>query len=326
MSSRISHRATVPESLALERLDYAAAILFPQYSRSKLQSWIRSGELSLNGERRRQKDKVAGGETIAIEAESEAFGHEAEDIGLNVLYEDEALVIINKPAGLVVHPGAGIPAGTLLNALLHHYPQLDALPRAGIVHRLDKNTSGILVVAKTLESQTDLVRQLQARTVRRVYEAVVYGRVERDGMVDAAIDRHPVNRVRMAVRDGGREAVTRFWVRRRYTAHSHLELSLETGRTHQIRVHMQHIRHPLVGDPAYGGTYRMPASASDVLKQMLKSFPRQALHARRLELKHPVSGEKVACEAPLADDIQALLTQLEREEAPSANGQGGLRD
>jgi len=202
-----------------------------------------------------------------------------------------------------------------LNALLHRYPQLDELPRAGIVHRLDKNTSGLLVVARTLESQTELVRQLQARSIKRVYEAVVYGHVETDeGVVDAPIERHPVNRVRMAVRHSGREAVTRYRVLQRFaTAHSHLELSLETGRTHQIRVHLHHIRHPLVGDPAYGGTYRMPATANEELTRTLKEFPRQALHARRLELDHPVSGERVVCEAPLAEDMQALLSVLDED-------------
>lgn len=311
MSSRISHHATVPESLAFQRLDSAAAILFPQYSRARLQAWIKSGELSVNGAQRRQKDKVVGGEELKIEAESEAWGHESEDIALDVLHEDEAIAIINKPAGMVVHPGAGNPRGTLLNALLHRYPQLDELPRAGIVHRLDKDTSGLLVIARTLESQTELVRQMQARTVKRVYEAVVYGVVERDGVIDAPIERHPVKRVRMSVRDTGRASITHYRVRRRFNAHSHLELSLETGRTHQIRVHLQHIKHPIVGDPTYGGTYRMPAMAGEDLKQALKEFPRQALHARRLELDHPVSGEKVVCEAPLAEDIQALLAELE---------------
>lgn len=318
MSTRISHRTTVPESLAFQRLDHAAATLFPQYSRARLQGWIKSGELSVNGSLRRQKDKVLGGEEIRIEAMSEAYGHESEDIALDILYEDDAIAIVNKPAGLVVHPGAGNPGGTLLNALLHRYPQLDELPRAGIVHRLDKDTSGLLVVARTLESQTDLVRQLQARTVKRVYEAVVYGVVERDGVVDAPIERHPVKRVRMSVRDSGREAVTHYRVVRRFTAHTHLELSLETGRTHQIRVHLQHIKHPLVGDPAYGGTYRMPAAASEALKVALKEFPRQALHARRLELDHPETGERVVCEAPLAEDIQALLATLEAGSESSA--------
>ncbi|MBD3646539.1 MAG: 23S rRNA pseudouridine(1911/1915/1917) synthase RluD [Pseudomonadales bacterium] len=318
MPSRIAHQIKVPESLAFQRLDQAAAALFPQYSRSRLQAWIKSGELQVDGARRRQKDKLLGGELVTIDAEAEEFGHVSEEMDLDVVHEDEAVIIINKPPGLVVHPGAGNPRGTLLNALLYRYPELDELPRAGIVHRLDKDTSGIMVVARTLESQTELVRQLQARDVKRIYEAVVYGVVERDAEVDAPIDRHPVKRVRMSIRENGREAVTRYHVLERFSRHSHLELSLQTGRTHQIRVHMQHIRHPIVGDPTYGGTYRQPGhGSSERLMDALRQFPRQALHARRLALRHPATGETASWEVPLEQDIEDLLTVL-REESPDA--------
>ncbi len=314
MPSKIQHQGTVPKELAHDRLDHVVAALFPQYSRSRLQAWIKSGELVVDGFPGRSKDKVAGGERIVIDALADSLTDEPEAIPLDIMFEDDLLLVINKPAGLVVHPGAGNRTGTLLNALLHHLPDLQEVPRAGIVHRLDKDTTGLMVVAKTLQCQTSLVEQLQARTVKRIYEAVVYGVTHADGQVNAPIDRDPVHRTRMKIRRDGKEAITDFSVLRRFRSHSHMQFSLQTGRTHQIRVHMQHMGMPLVGDNVYGGQYRQPAGDRQALAACLKAFSRQALHARELSFKHPGSTEQVVFQSDIPADLRALLDCLRQAE------------
>ena len=307
----VERRAVVPDELAGQRLDQALAALFPDYSRSRLQGWIRAGQVSVDGRALRPRDKVDGGEEIVLSAELEDETRaEPEPIRLAVLHEDEEILVLDKPAGLVVHPGAGNAAGTLVNALLHHRPDLRVLPRAGLVHRLDKDTSGVMVVACTPGAHAALVRQLEERSVKREYEAVCAGVMTGGGTVDAPIGRHPVDRVRMAIREGGREAVTHYRVAARFRGHTHVLCRLETGRTHQIRVHLASIRHPIVGDPVYGGRLALPKGASPALIEALRGFRRQALHAARLELVHPGSGELVHFEAPLAADLQALLAAL----------------
>ena len=299
---------SVPADCAGLRLDQALARMLPEHSRSRLAAWVREGRVLIESAAADPKRKVWGGErvTVAQVPPREETAQQAEEIPLDILHEDDAILVINKPAGLVVHPGSGNWQGTMLNALLHHAPQLAHIPRAGIVHRLDKDTSGLLVVARTLEAQTDLVRQLQARTVKRHYLALVHGRVARDGTVDAPVGRHPVQRTKMAVVPGGRMARTHYHVLERFAHATLLECALETGRTHQIRVHMADIGHPLVGDPAYGP--RRPGAA------LLAGFPRQALHAWRLALLHPARREEMGWEAPLPDDFAQLLEALREEE------------
>ena len=312
----VERRAVVTDALAGQRLDQALAALFPDFSRSRLQGWIRAGQVRVDGRELRPRDKVGGGEEIVLSATLEDETRaEAEPIGLAVLHEDEEILVLDKPAGLVVHPGAGNPAGTLVNALLHHRPALRALPRAGLVHRLDKDTSGVLVVACTPHAHAELVRQLEARSVKREYEAVCLGVMTGGGTVDAPLGRHPVDRVRMAIREGGREAVTHFRVAARFRGHTHVLCRLETGRTHQIRVHLASIRHPLVGDPVYGGRLAVPKGAGAELIEALRGFKRQALHAARLELAHPAGGAIVRFEAPLAADLRALIEALRRDAA-----------
>jgi 23S rRNA pseudouridine1911/1915/1917 synthase len=304
----------VPESSAGIRLDQLLSERFPEYSRSRLQRWIKSGRILLDGRTCRSRDKVRGGELVEVQPLLE---DEVSDLGqemaLDILYEDDALLVVNKPAGLVVHPAAGNPDGTLLNGLLGHLPALAQVPRAGIVHRLDKETSGLLVVAKTLTAQNALVRQLQARSVKREYRAVVQGVMTAGGTVDAPIARHPVNRLRMAVVESGKPALTHYRVVERFRAHSYLKINLETGRTHQIRVHMAHIRFPLLGDPLYGGRLKLPAGAGEALVDTLRAFRRQALHAMRLELIHPETQQRLSWEAPLPEDMQHLLQVLEAD-------------
>ncbi len=304
--------ATVPEELMGKRLDFAATELFPGYSRSRIQSWIKSGALTLNGETAKPKDKVLGGESLVLLAEMEEQGDwEAEDIPLEIVYEDEHILVINKPAGLVVHPAAGNRSGTLLNGLLFHCPDLINVPRAGIVHRLDKDTTGLMVVAKSLEAHADLVAQLQERTVSREYEAVVAGVMTGGGRVEAAIGRHPRQRQKMAVVDfGGKEAITHYRVIKRYPNHTHVRLKLETGRTHQIRVHMAHIGYALVGDGTYAGRMKIPKNASTELLDLLRNFGRQALHAAQLGLIHPITGEYLEWQVERPDDMKALLRVL----------------
>ncbi len=284
------------------RLDQALARLWPKHSRSRLQGWIKEGRVRVGGETAREpKRKLWGGEWIELDeaADEKALSSQPEAIALNIVHEDEAIIVIDKPAGLVVHPGSGNWSGTLLNALLHHDPALERVPRAGIVHRLDKDTSGLLVVARTLEAQTDLVRQLQARTVKRHYQALVRGVVERGDTVDAPIGRHPTQRTKMAVVKTGKPARTHFRVVERFIDCTLVECALETGRTHQIRVHMASIGHPLVGDPVYGGgASRVPIGPA---------FPRQALHARRLGLSHPLTGKTMLWKSALPEDMEEII-------------------
>jgi 23S rRNA pseudouridine1911/1915/1917 synthase len=303
--------ARVPDAAAGRRFDAVLAELFPEFSRSRLAAWIKSGDARLDGRQVRPRDPVRGGEAVTLDAVLDVQTDAApEDIALVVLHEDPDVFVIDKPAGLVVHPGAGNPTGTLVNALLHRDPALAALPRAGIVHRLDKDTSGVMVVARTLQAHAALVAQLSAREVHRQYLAIVVGALVSGGTANAAIDRHPRDRLRMAVRDDGRDAVTHYRLRERYRMHTALECRLETGRTHQIRVHMAHLKHPIVGDPLYGGSLRLPKGASEELIAALRGFKRQALHAEILEFAHPTRGTPLRCEAPVPDDIRALMRLL----------------
>ena len=309
-------QARIPEAAAGRRFDAVLAELFPEYSRSRLSAWIKAGDVLLDGAPARPRDLVRGGEAVSLNAEPEDQTlAEPEDIPLDILYEDSEVFVLDKPAGLVVHPGAGNPTGTLVNGLLYRDPRLAALPRAGIVHRLDKDTSGVMVVARTLQAHAALVAQLSARDVHRQYLAVVVGALVSGGTADAAIDRHPRDRIRMAVREDGKDAVTHFRLRERFHAHTLLECRLETGRTHQIRVHMAHLRHAIVGDPLYGGPLRLPRGASDELVATLRGFKRQALHAETLEFVHPASGEPVRMAAPVPADLQALLKALRADAA-----------
>ena len=322
MTAPDARHALVPAAAAGRRLDAVLAELFPEYSRSRLSAWIKAGQVTVDGAPARPRDPVHGGETIVLEAVEEVQTHAvAEDIPLDVLYEDEHVFVLDKPAGLVVHPGAGNPAGTLVNALLHRDPALDKLPRAGIVHRLDKDTSGVMVVARTLQAHTALVAQLSAREVHRQYLAIVVGALVSGGTADAAIDRHPRDRLRMAVREDGKDAVTHYRLRERFRAHTALECRLETGRTHQIRVHMAHLKHPIVGDPLYGGSLRLPKGASEDLIAALRGFKRQALHAEVLAFAHPVTGEAIRCEAPVPADMQALMALLREDAAAHAEAE-----
>lgn len=310
----IQLRAEVPYELGGQRLDQVAAQLFADHSRSRLTSWIKDGRLTVNGAVLRPRDIVHGGAVLELEAEQEVQGDwVAQDIALNIVYEDDQLMVIDKPAGLVVHPAAGHADGTLLNALLHHVPGIDQVPRCGIVHRLDKDTTGLMVVAKTLEAHTTLVDQLQKRTVSRIYEAIVIGVITAGGTINAPIGRHGTQRQRMAVSVGGKPAVSHYRVLERFRSHTHVRVKLETGRTHQIRVHMTHIGYPLVGDPVYAGRFRIPPAASPTLVDSLKNFPRQALHARFLELEHPTTGKRMKWESPLPEDFVWLLSLLRQD-------------
>ncbi|MGA8147520.1 MAG: 23S rRNA pseudouridine(1911/1915/1917) synthase RluD [Gallionellaceae bacterium] len=299
----------VPRELAGLRLDQVLAKLLPEYSRSRLQDWITRGVVRVSGAAATPKQKVWGGELIDVTpvAHPAEQPYRAENIALDVIYEDDSILVINKLAGLVVHPGSGNWEGTLLNALLHHAPQLAEVPRAGIVHRLDKDTSGLLVVAKTLTAQTALVRQLQARSVNREYFALAYGEIKHDGRVDAPIGRHLTQRTRMAVVEHGKHAVTHYFVEERFPGCTLLRCKLETGRTHQIRVHLASIQHPLVGDRAY---LRNPHKGAPQLRALLSGFPRQALHAACLGIEHPVTGAWMEWRAPLPDDMANLLQHI----------------
>lgn len=304
----------IPPSCAGMRLDQALAELLPTYSRSRLQQGLKAGQLRVDGRPRRPRDAVAGGETVSgvLERLTEATAV-AQDIPLNILYQDADLLVIDKPAGLVAHPAAGNRDGTLVNALLHHAPELAALPRAGLIHRLDKDTTGLLVVARSLRAHATLVEQLQARRIEREYRAVVNGALVAGGTVDAPVGRHPVDRQRMAVTPGGKPAVTHYRVLRRFRAHALLRVILETGRTHQIRVHMAHIRAPLLGDPVYGGRPRLPPDAAPACIAALQGFRRQALHAERLALTHPATGERLEWRAEIPADLAMLLAALSED-------------
>jgi 23S rRNA pseudouridine1911/1915/1917 synthase len=319
MSQPIQRTLTVPFEHAGQRLDQALAELLSDFSRTRIKEWIEGGQVLVNGSRLRPKDKVLGGEQILIDAVlADAVTVQPQHIELSIAHQDRHVLVIDKPAGLVVHPGAGNAAGTLQNALLHFDPQLALVPRAGIVHRLDKDTSGLMVVARTVEAHTVLVRAIEAREVEREYEGVCTGVMTGGGVVDAPIDRHPVDRVRMAIREGGREAVTHYRVLRRFRGHTHVRMKLESGRTHQIRVHMAHIRYPLVGDRVYGGRLMLPKGASPELIEALRGFRRQALHAASLAFAHPIDGKPIRCEAALPADMQALLRTLAADAAASA--------
>ena len=299
----------VPLEYGGMRLDQALAKLLPEYSRSRLQEWVTQGQVTLNGAAATSKQKVWGGEKLNVIPQSNLADqpYQAEDIALDIVYEDDSILVINKPVGLVVHPGSGNWQGTLLNALLHHDPALGEVPRAGIVHRLDKDTSGLLVVARTITAQTALVRQLQDRSVSREYMALAHGEIERGGKVDQPIDRHPSQRTKMAVVEGGKPAVTHYSVVESFPGCTLVRCKLETGRTHQIRVHMAHIRHPLVGDHIYiKGAQKCPLE----MRSTLLEFPRQALHAERLGLEHPETGEWMEWQVNMPDDMQQLLKRI----------------
>ncbi len=314
MPRRLCIDCRIPEDLAGRRLDQALTELLPEHSRGRLQAWLRAGVLTVDGHAARPRDRVLGRERVfgewELKTETEA---QPQAIPLEIVHEDEHLLVIHKPAGLVVHPAAGNPDNTLVNALLHHAPELAELPRAGLVHRLDKDTSGLLVVARTLAARTALVAQLQARTMGREYQAVVVGLMAAGGTVEAPIGRHPVDRKRMAVTPGGKPAVTHYRVVRRFRAHTHLTVRLETGRTHQIRVHLAHSHYPLLGDPVYGGRPRLPPGMAEAPAAVLRGFRRQALHAARLALDHPAQGERLEWLAPLPADMRALLDALKHD-------------
>jgi 23S rRNA pseudouridine1911/1915/1917 synthase len=312
MAEIIQHKEIVPESCLGKRFDQSLAIMFPDYSRSRLKEWLLAGNVSVNGTiLTRAREKMYGGEIVEINSEIESETRfQAQNIPLNIVYEDDDILVINKPAGLVVHPGAGNPDGTVLNALLHYCPQIDIVPRAGIVHRLDKDTTGLMVVAKNIAAQTNLVDALQAREITREYEALASGVMTAGGLVDEPIGRHSTKRTHMAVTFSGRPSVTHYRVMEKFRLHTRLRLRLETGRTHQIRVHMAHITHPLVGDPVYGGRPRPPKNATQELREHLKLFKRQALHAAMLSLFHPITGEQMTWHAEIPDDMVQLTKCL----------------
>ena len=304
--------AIVPDHLGEKRLDQVLALLFPQHSRSRLQSWIKEGYVSVDGASLKQKDTVRSGQSVRLDAPVDNRNEKwvGQEIPVDVIYEDEAVLVINKAPGIVVHPGAGNPDHTLVNALLFYCPELAQVPRAGIVQRLDKETSGIMVVAKSLRAHTRLVRDLQDRKITREYRALVHGQLISGGTITAAIGRHPALRTRMTVTDRGKSATTHYRIVRKYPACTDLKLTLETGRTHQIRVHLAHLGHPVIGDPVYGGRKRFPKNVSETLREEIAGFPRQALHSVRLELAHPLTGQRLNLEAPLAADMEELLAAV----------------
>ncbi|MBN6031603.1 Ribosomal large subunit pseudouridine synthase D [Pantoea ananatis] len=315
MAQQVQLTATVSESQLGQRLDQTLAELFPDYSRSRIKEWILNQRVSVNGTvTDKPKEKVLGGERVIIDAEIEEEQRwEPQNIPLDIVYEDEDIIVINKPRDFVVHPGAGNPDGTVLNALLHHYPAIADVPRAGIVHRLDKDTTGLMVVAKTVPAQTHLVDALQRREITREYEAVAIGTMTAGGTVDEPISRHSTKRTHMSVHPMGKPAVTHYRIMEHFRAHTRLRLRLETGRTHQIRVHMSHINHPLVGDPLYGGRPRPPKGASEDFISTLRGFDRQALHATMLRLYHPISGIEMEFHAAIPQDMIDLIDALKAD-------------
>ena len=312
---KIQRTEQVKPEHAGQRVDQVAAELFDGFSRSRLQTWIKNGVLTVNGAKTKPKEKLTGNESLTLEVEIEPeLDDQPQSIDLDVVYQDDDLIVINKPTGLVVHPAAGHADGTLLNGLLHLDERLNSLPRAGIVHRLDRDTTGLMVVARSLEAHQSLVAQLQDKSLFRQYEAIAVGVMTGGGKVDAPMGRHPVDRKKQAVvKTGGKNAVTHYRVLDRYRAHTRIQVQLETGRTHQIRVHMAHRNYPLVGDPLYGGRLQQPAGATEALRQALHKFPRQALHARKLGLIHPATGEYREFEAPLPADMTGLIAALEND-------------
>ncbi|ELE1907422.1 23S rRNA pseudouridine(1911/1915/1917) synthase RluD [Vibrio vulnificus] len=315
MAQQIELTNTVKDSQLGQRLDQAIAELFADFSRSRLKEWLLDGKVTVDGNVvTKPRTKVMGGEMITVLAELEdEVRWEAQDIPLDIVYEDDDILVINKPRDFVVHPGAGTPDGTVLNALLFHCPEVAEVPRAGIVHRLDKDTTGLMVVAKTVPAQTRLVRALQKRHITREYEAIAIGRMTAGGKVDKPIGRHATKRTLMAVSPMGKPAVTHFRVAEHFREHTRIRLRLETGRTHQIRVHMSYLQHPLLGDAAYGGRARIPAGASDEVTAMIRNFDRQALHAVMLRFEHPITGEEMEFHAPVPDDMVELTETLRRD-------------
>ncbi|HAS6325076.1 23S rRNA pseudouridine(1911/1915/1917) synthase RluD [Vibrio vulnificus] len=315
MAQQIELTNTVKDSQLGQRLDQAIAELFADFSRSRLKEWLLDGKVTVDGNVvTKPRTKVMGGEVITVLAELEdEVRWEAQDIPLDIVYEDDDILVINKPRDFVVHPGAGTPDGTVLNALLFHCPEVAEVPRAGIVHRLDKDTTGLMVVAKTVPAQTRLVRALQKRHITREYEAIAIGRMTAGGKVDKPIGRHATKRTLMAVSPMGKAAVTHFRVAEHFREHTRIRLRLETGRTHQIRVHMSYLQHPLLGDAAYGGRARIPAGASEDVTAMIRNFDRQALHAVMLRFEHPITGEEMEFHAPVPDDMVELTETLRRD-------------
>ncbi|OIQ24427.1 23S rRNA pseudouridine(1911/1915/1917) synthase RluD [uncultured Vibrio sp.] len=316
MAQQIELTNTVKDSQLGQRLDQAVAELFADFSRSRIKEWLLAGKIQVDGEViTKPRVKVMGGEVITVQAELEDEQRwEAQDIPLDIVYEDDDLLVINKPRDFVVHPGAGTPDQTVLNALLFHYPDIAEVPRAGIVHRLDKDTTGLMVVAKTVPAQTRLVRALQKRKITREYEAIAIGKMTAGGKVDQPIGRHSTKRTLMAVAPMGKPAVTHYRVAEHFREHTRIRLRLESGRTHQIRVHMSYLQHPLLGDTAYGGRARIPKEASEEVTEMIRGFNRQALHAVMLRFEHPVTGETLEFHAPVPDDMVAITDAL-REDA-----------
>ncbi|GAB2637402.1 23S rRNA pseudouridine(1911/1915/1917) synthase RluD [Vibrio panuliri] len=312
MAQQIELTNTVKDSQLGQRLDQAIAEIFADFSRSRLKEWLLAGKVQVNGEViTKPRTRVMGGEVITLQAELEDEERwEAQDIPLDIVFEDDDIIVINKPRDFVVHPGAGTPDGTVLNALLHHYPDIAEVPRAGIVHRLDKDTTGLMVVAKTVPAQTRLVRALQKRNITREYEAIAIGRMTAGGKVDQPIGRHSTKRTLMAVSPMGKPAVTHYRVAEHFREHTRIRLRLETGRTHQIRVHMSYLQHPLLGDAAYGGRARIPSGATQALTDMIRGFDRQALHAVMLRFEHPITGEELEFHAPVPDDMVAMTEAL----------------
>lgn len=311
MNELIQIDTVIPEEMSGKRLDQALAKLLPEHSRARLQGWIRDGYVLIDKKIMRPRDKIQGGEQVEIQAEIEVqISASPENIPLEIIFEDEYLIIINKPAGLIVHPGAGNPQHTLMNALLHHDQKLDQVPRAGIVHRLDKDTSGLLVIARTPQSHTSLVKQLQTRDMRREYVTIVSGVMTAGGTIDQPIGRHPKHRTRMAIVKNGRTAITHYRIIRKYRHHTQLQVNLETGRTHQIRVHMTWYHHPIIGDPVYGAKKQLVKGMDSNLANIVTAFPRQALHARAIQLLHPHSDELMTWEAPIPEDITELIDSL----------------
>jgi len=314
--TELSLEAQISDKAVAQRLDQALAELFPDYSRSRIQQWIKKGHVRIdNNVITKPREKIHGGEFVHIEAELEtAIPWQAEDIDVNIVHEDDDLIVVNKAVGMVVHPAAGNWDGTLVNALLHHHPELEQLPRAGIVHRLDKDTSGLMVVAKNLRAHTHLVSELQDRKINRQYLCLVNGVITAGGTVEQPIGRHPVRRKQMAVVTTGKQAITHYRVIEKFRNYCFLSVKLETGRTHQIRVHMAWLKHPLVGDPLYGGRLRLPPGASEQLIELLRNFQRQALHATELGLVHPSTKEYISWQAPIPEDMQLLLSRLQEED------------
>ncbi|MEN8293160.1 MULTISPECIES: 23S rRNA pseudouridine(1911/1915/1917) synthase RluD [Acinetobacter] len=315
-ATRLSLQFQLDESCLGQRIDQAAALVWNEFSREKLKQWIKDGHLLVNGNNVKPKYKCEGNELLTLEAELEIqTASQPENIPLDIIYEDDDIIVINKTVGMVVHPGAGNGSGTLVNALLYHYPKSNELARAGLVHRIDKDTSGLLVVAKNLEAQFSLSKQLAKKTVYRIYDLVVYGNIVAGGTIDEPIKRHPVDRVKMAILPGGKEAVTHYNVKERFKDFTRVQAQLETGRTHQIRVHFSYIGYGLVGDPVYMSRVRVPAGASEELADTLRSFKRQALHAAKLGLVHPRTGENMMFEAPWPEDFKRLIEVLRQENA-----------